>query len=228
MTAVHTFYVEDAIKLGIPEAVILNNLRFWIGHNKANGQHEYEGRTWTYNSVKAFTELFPYMTENQIRRAIEHLVDSGVLMKGNHSENQYDRRTWYAFVNESQQLSISIGSQIHLAENTNGNGIAAKTQDTDINTDKSAAEAVISYLNSKTGSKFRVVASAVKAINARMKEGATIEEIQKVIDMKVLEWKGTDMEQYLTPETLFRPSKYNAYAGRLKCGGSENRFRGGI
>jgi hypothetical protein len=57
---IHSFNVEDAKKYGVIEAVLLSNFRFWVLHNKANKRHFYDGRFWTFNSVSAFEELFPY------------------------------------------------------------------------------------------------------------------------------------------------------------------------
>ncbi|WP_175691832.1 hypothetical protein [Burkholderia anthina] len=61
----HSFAIADAEQHGLPAAVLLYNLRFWIGHNRANERHQRDGRTWTFNSAKAFAELFPYLSEDQ-------------------------------------------------------------------------------------------------------------------------------------------------------------------
>ena len=42
-------------------------------------------------------------------------------------------------------------------------------------------------------------------------DGFTVDDFKKVIDTKTAEWKGTDMEQYLRPETLFSASKFEGY-----------------
>ena len=97
---IHSFQTEDAAKYGLLEAVMLNNFRYWIGHNQANGTHQHDGRTWTYNSVKAFGALFPYLTSNQIRRCLESLVLQGVLIRGNYNESAYDKTSWFAFSDE--------------------------------------------------------------------------------------------------------------------------------
>ncbi|MEJ6746403.1 MAG: hypothetical protein QNK98_06555 [Yoonia sp.] len=55
-----------------------------------------EERYWTYNSISAFAELFPYLTEKHIRTALEKLVKSGLILKGNFSDDRYDRTCWYA------------------------------------------------------------------------------------------------------------------------------------
>ena len=40
-------------------------------------------------------------------------------------------------------------------------------------------------------------------ISARLKEGFTVEDFKKVIDVKAKSWVGTDFEKYLRPTTLF-------------------------
>lgn len=71
---------------------------------------------------------------------------------------------------------------------------------------------VIDHLNGKMGSRYRwQTDSTAKAIGARWKEGYKLEDFKTVIDKKVAEWKGTDMEQYLRPDTLFRPGKFESY-----------------
>ena len=70
----YSFDTELAQKLGVNEAIMLQNIVFWLLKNKANGSNYYDGRYWTYNSHKAFKELFPFWTENQIRRILENQV----------------------------------------------------------------------------------------------------------------------------------------------------------
>ncbi len=97
----HHFEVEDAKRYGLPAAVILYNLRFWIQKNKANDKHQHEGRTWTYCSTKAFAELFPYLSDDAIYRTLRKLEADGVIITGNFNSNTYDRTKWYAFADES-------------------------------------------------------------------------------------------------------------------------------
>jgi hypothetical protein len=94
----HHFNIEDAKKYGITEAVILHNIRFWVAKNKANQTHFYEEQYWTYNSIAAFTELFPYLTVDQIRRALESLEKAGAIKTGNFNQSPYDRTKWYSVI----------------------------------------------------------------------------------------------------------------------------------
>lgn len=77
--------------------------------------------------------------------------------------------------------------------------------------DKSHFE-IIEYLNLKTGSKFKATTKPyIQAIRSRLKEGYTVDDFKTVIDKKCREWKGTKLEKYLTPKTLFAPSHFDTY-----------------
>lgn len=105
----HHFRVEDAQKYGVNAAILLYNITFWVLKNKANDRHFYDGKHWTYNSIKAFNALFPYMTEKQIRIALEKLESEGAIETGNYNKDKYDRTKWYC-----------LKGQMHLAERANG------------------------------------------------------------------------------------------------------------
>lgn len=134
----YSFDNEHAKKYGVDEAILLNNFIFWIKKNKANGKHFYDGRYWTYNSMKAFSELFEFWTEKQLRRILKSLSDQGVLMTGNHNSNPFDNTNWYAFVNQEEFLGIE--NNVPKREDSvrpNGQVSFAQmgTSITDINTD---------------------------------------------------------------------------------------------
>ena len=93
---IHNFNVNLAVTLGINQAILLNNLYYWIEKNRANNKHYYDGRYWTYNSAKAFCDMFPYMSERAIRYALEGLVEKGIIIKGNYNKLNCDRTLWYA------------------------------------------------------------------------------------------------------------------------------------
>jgi hypothetical protein len=103
--SVHLFDPEVAQQFGIVEAIIIKNFQFWIEHNFRNDRNHHDGRTWTYNSVRAFLELFPYMTKKQLYGALKRLEDGGVIITGNYNETKYDRTTWYAFADEGRWVS---------------------------------------------------------------------------------------------------------------------------
>lgn len=135
----HYFDINIAMKYGIQPAIILNNLYFWIEKNRANEKHFYDGYYWTYNSMKAFSELFPYMTERQIDYAIKKLVESGLVIKGNYNKSSYDRTCWYAITKAgysilqncemdktNKEYSISQNCEMDKTNLSNGNDTIVK------------------------------------------------------------------------------------------------------
>lgn len=84
------------------------------------------------------------------------------------------------------------------------------------NIKESNIKEIISYLNSAISANYRYQSKANrKHIQARLNEGYTVEDFKAVIDKKVAEWKGTEMAQYLRPETLFG-SKFESYLNAPK------------
>lgn len=118
---IHSFQTEDAAKYGLVEAVMLNNFRYWLARNKANKAHEYDDKTWTYNSVTAFAELFPYLSAGQIRRCLDSLISQGVLVRGNYNKSSYDKTSWFAFSDLADLPN-------DLADLPNGAGINGKSE----------------------------------------------------------------------------------------------------
>lgn len=70
---------------------------------------------------------------------------------------------------------------------------------------------IIDHLNEKTGKHYKHTTNKTqKVIRARWNEGFEEDDFKKVINNKVAEWKDTDMDKYLRPETLFG-TKFESY-----------------
>ena len=95
---------EFAKEHGVDEAIMYTYFSYWIAKNKANDKHFYDGYTWTYNSQKALTELFPFWNRAKIQRIIASLENQGLVIKGNYNQLAYDRTTWYALPKFEQSL----------------------------------------------------------------------------------------------------------------------------
>lgn len=100
----HSFNVEIAAQYGIHTAILLKNIHFWIVKNRANEKHFHNGRYWTYNSQKAFSELFPYLTERQVKYTIEKMKKDELILIDNFNENPYDKTSWYALTDKALKL----------------------------------------------------------------------------------------------------------------------------
>ncbi|GAB5434769.1 MAG: hypothetical protein EpisKO_41390 [Epibacterium sp.] len=92
----HSFEPHIAQKVGLNAAVIYQNLKFWCEKNAANEKNIHDGKAWTYNSMKAFETLFPYLSGKQIRSALDRLEQDGLVEVGNFNKDARDRTKWYA------------------------------------------------------------------------------------------------------------------------------------
>ena len=126
----HRFNVQFAKDYGIEEAILIENLYFWIAKNVANGKHKHERRYWTYNSAKAFAELFPYINETKIYRVLAHLEDVEFIIKGKFSQDKHDRTNWYSFSDKGlSRLNAEKYDTINFSETfQNGDMDFAKLQ----------------------------------------------------------------------------------------------------
>ena len=83
---------------------------------------------------------------------------------------------------------------------------------------------ILDYLNEKTNSNYKATTKATtQKINARFKEGFSLEDFKTVIDKKTNEWKGTELEQYLRPDTLFG-TKFESYLNQTIIKKKETRW----
>lgn len=83
---------------------------------------------------------------------------------------------------------------------------------------------IINYLNSATSSNYRYQSKATqRLINARLNDGFTVDDFKAVIDKKTKEWKGTEMEKYLRPETLFG-TKFESYLNQKEVVAKQTKY----
>lgn len=209
----HIFDVNVAKEYGIEIAILLENMNFWLEKNRANNTNFFDGRYWTYNSIKGFEKLFPYWGKDKIYRVLKKAEDLGLIIKGNYNKLSYDRTTWYAFSESAE--SIFQNRNIHFADLQNGISENAKPIpyiNTYINTDNKEEnkkeeipyEEIIECLNKFAKTNYRHTSQVTKdKIKARWNDGFRLNDFETVIKNKCSEWMGTDMEKYLRPKTLF-------------------------
>ncbi|EPX9398250.1 conserved phage C-terminal domain-containing protein [Citrobacter freundii] len=71
---------------------------------------------------------------------------------------------------------------------------------------------VLSYLNQISGSRHQKSKTSLENIRARLREGYSVADLQLVIDLKHEHWHENDEQyQYMRPETLFGPKKFESY-----------------
>lgn len=115
----HLFEISIAEQYGVNAAIILENLGYWIRRNEANGTNFHDGTFWTFNSRRAYRELFPYMSERQISTAFDKLIDDGLVIVGDYNEDRRDRTLWYALTEKGK--SILHFDEMQSAKTSNAN-----------------------------------------------------------------------------------------------------------
>lgn len=218
----HHFNTDIAKQYDIVTAIMLDNFYFWISKNKANDKNFYNGRYWTYNTYEALAELFPYLSTRQVRYAIQKMIDNNLIMTDNFNPNKYDRTLYYAITDFGYSILQNCQMyNIYNITDTNTNTIKENITKESSTTDqpckiKKASKdilqekEIIDYLNEKAKTRYTACKSNTKFIAARLKE-YSLEDLKSVIDCKCKEWKGTNMEMYLRPETLFNATKFESY-----------------
>ena len=223
-----SFDGEFAKEHGVNEAIMYQYFSYWIAKNKANDKHFYDGYTWTYNSQKALTELFPFWNRAKIQRIISSLENQGLLIKGNYNQLSYDRTTWYALPKFEQsvvQNQTVNCSDLNNERFKNEQPIPINYQLTKQLTNKDIKDIVehsptepvpyqevVQYLNQKTGKNFKSTSKATQRhIKARFTDGFVLDDFKQVIDKKCSDWlRDQKMKEYLRPETLFG-TKFESY-----------------
>lgn len=128
----YQFDVSVAMEYGVEEAVLIQNIYFWVKHNEVNNTNFHDGRYWTFNSARAFAELFPFWNEVKIKRMLKKLEEKGALLTGNYNKIPYDRTKWYTLSDKLYSIvndSLSQSTKLSNEKNNNDRPIP------DINTD---------------------------------------------------------------------------------------------
>jgi uncharacterized phage protein (TIGR02220 family) len=202
-----------AAKIGVNEAVVLQQIHYWLGISK----HVIEERTWVYNTYEEWQKQLPFWSVSTIKRTIRSLEMMGLLLSNNWNEMKMDKTKWYSIDYEKvKELEDSIlerpskpieeNAPEEEVKNTEGTTVSSS-----VKKEIPYAE-IINYLNEITGKNFKPGSIKTREmIHARYREGFTFEEFKRVIDLKTAEWKSDPAwNRFLRPETLFG-TKFESY-----------------
>lgn len=128
------------------------------------------------------------------------------------------------------QMSDSLDTEVRLGKVRLGKDSIGKDRVEEVSEEEDSIETVksiVDYLNMVCGTNYRYqTANTKKHIRARLSEGFTYEDFQKVIDKKSAEWTGTTMEKFLRPDTLFG-SKFESYLNQNIVKGKQGSNKSG-
>ena len=99
--ALHMFDPVVAEEVGVVAAIVYFNIEFWCKFNEQTGKNFRAGSWWTYKPIAGLARDLPYLSEKQIRYALDKLIESDYIKQGNFNKKGYDKTKWYA-VNEAK------------------------------------------------------------------------------------------------------------------------------
>jgi hypothetical protein len=83
--------------IGLNEAIILQQIHYWIEVNRKANTNFKDGRYWTYNSIKKWHDNdFSFWSASTVKRTFASLKDKGLLIVSNYNKAGYDRTKWYS------------------------------------------------------------------------------------------------------------------------------------
>jgi uncharacterized phage protein (TIGR02220 family) len=157
---------------------------------------------WSVNRVRRYLALLERLdmvtTDRTTNGTILTIVNYGIY-QGDGIANETTNETTDGIANGITD-GITDGIQTIMKNNENNNIYNVELR-----------SKIISYLNQKCGTNYKAsTVNTKKHINARLNDGYKYEDFVKVIDNKYKDWKGTEWEQYLRPDTLFG-TKFESY-----------------
>lgn len=215
----HSFDVDIAVKYGVNAAILLNNIYWWIRKNKANNRHYHDGCYWTYNSRTAFTELFPYLSERQIKTAMDKLIADGVVKTGDYNTDKRKRPTWYALTKKGWAMLQNSSLDDTKMSDRDSEDVPSYTDintesKTDTSISRASADKDISPAFEDFWNLYPRKVAKQNAVKAWRKIGA--DDSQAIIDSIMAnvreringEWKGKDVQYIPHPATYLNQRRW--------------------
>lgn len=129
-----TFQPSLASVIGLNEAIVLQQIHYWISNTKNKG-YEQDGYKWVYNTYKEWQENnFPFWSENTVQRVFASLEENGLVVSIQPMKSKYDRTKYYridypkldAF--DDPKLVCSLNESETTTENTQTEDISEPDQ----------------------------------------------------------------------------------------------------
>lgn len=84
-----------ACKIGLNEAIVLQQIHYWLEINKKSDRNKRDSYYWTYNSYENWNEQFPFWSVRTIKTIFTNLEKSGLVITSNYNQLKIDRTKWY-------------------------------------------------------------------------------------------------------------------------------------
>lgn len=86
---------ELACAIGLNEAIVVQQIHYWVEHNKRSRTNFRNGYYWTYNTYAEWEKQFPWWSGRTIRRILKGLESSNIVITGKYNNAGFDQTKWY-------------------------------------------------------------------------------------------------------------------------------------
>lgn len=173
----------------------------------------------SFNGSRQYLCDFTGATKPTIDKALSELREMNLIIKTSKRINEV--------IHNEYKANLEVLKGFTTCKETlppDKNSLQGGSKETLPNNELLYIKIIIDYLNSATSSNYRYQSKATqRLIKARLNDGFTVADFKEVIDKKVKEWKGTEMEKYIRPETLFG-TKFESYLNQKKVVAKQTKY----
>ena len=198
--------------IGLNEAIVLQQLHFRLQHRA----RIYEGKSWVFYTYEEWQRDFSFWSVRTIQRIFLRLEERGLVISCASNRMKIDRTKWYR-VDYEQLVALEVPScheaTCQAVVKDSDNLALPITEDFNKTKEDSMVVSVVAYLNERAGTSFQATSKATaKIVRARLADGHSESDLQRVVDVKCAEWLGdARMRKYLRPSTLFNATNFENY-----------------
>lgn len=88
-------YPSLAVAVGLNEAIVLQQVHYWLEANKKSHRNYRDGYYWVYNTYAEWRKQFPFWSDKTLRRTFTSLEKTGYLISANFNRTKMDQTKWY-------------------------------------------------------------------------------------------------------------------------------------
>ena len=111
--------------LGLNEAIVVQQVHYWLEINRKAKINLYDNRTWTYNTYEKWqNENFDFWSTRTVMRIFVNLFDKGIFIRGNYNKKKYDKTTWVSIdydkldeILEEYERNVEISTKCQVVTN---------------------------------------------------------------------------------------------------------------
>lgn len=118
--------------LGLNEAIVVQQIHYWLNINEKAKINIYDDKVWTYNTYDVWQkENFTFWSVRTLKSIFKKLEDKGILIKANYNKKKYDRTLWITLdYNKLEELLLQYENDTECNHNSGENienvGISTK------------------------------------------------------------------------------------------------------